>query len=880
MYFQEQKKKRERCPDISKEEYEHILEVLGREKAIPVKKRSPLTTKVYKKISQYKFELKLVHDPYLGLKKKRLMMNNKILLPREEIEKCITAFHDGSKGDGTFKLKSRIACHYFGIGRRVIQRCLNNLESQRQRQCRFDNKAPLRPVEANLIMERHQIDIVDLQSLPVNINGVRYRYVLSILDVFSRFLWLRPLPNKNSNTVAKELYRIYLEFGPPKIIQTDQGGEFKGTFRTLCRMLKTRLIYSRMNHPQSQGKDERSHRTWKEKIRHDIFTNQNEDCNWVDALPVLQRIYNEGRHRTTGVSPYTLLFGITSNHVINTLDARENGETSEVEVNETDFIDEGNVTVSTEAIEHHKLVVQAIREKSKQRAVKENQKMIGKRLKKFPPSEYAIGDQVYVKLLKRDQRVKRGGTSIVAPKVHDGTVIEADAKNYRYKISINHPDSRSDRRWIGVDDITSKKYSEEQKKKKAVRSKKGNQIGKQVQPKQSVANSFNLRSNFQHMQNLIIESLQLSAEEERRKASLLQNAQRRNLELHADNDGGGDCMFYALQHQLLTHGIEIDASIIRQQVVEFLRSHPTLTTPDGNVVTFSDFIHNQNGWDAYLNDLSRSGVWGDYLTLIAASNVFGLRIVVVSSIQGAQDITINPIENNEETTEIYLGHLHELHYVSLIQSKSTSGMEECANENFYLCFKCGSQDNPHSCLVADLEKEQSQTHGTNNDSGEVDQGAEQADMEHVIEYLQREILREQDTSHGSFEVENSVNAFHDLRCNGVPVCVNNARVHMFIKAMKQRSKEYMMVETVWGQFAFIPEADMEIFESNRDAYMNPNRSYRLDIEPLRYWLTHVYEGNVTEVDFSEGTAAEMSHDVANDYDSWIDSIKLNLRLSM
>ena len=107
--------------------------------------------------------------------------------------------------------------------------------------------------------------------------------------------------------------------------------------------------------------------------------------------------------------------------------------------------------------------------------------------------------------------------------------------------------------------------------------------------------------------------------------------------------------------------------------------------------------------------MSRSGVWGDCLTLIAASNVFGLRIVVVSSIQEAQDITINPINKNEGKTDIYLGHLHELHYVSLIESKSTSGMEECANENFDLCYKCGSQENPHSCLVADMEIEQPQT---------------------------------------------------------------------------------------------------------------------------------------------------------------------------
>ncbi|KAJ8300419.1 hypothetical protein KUTeg_021938 [Tegillarca granosa] len=146
-------------------------------------------------------------------------------------------------------------------------------------------------------MERHQVDLVDLSSISVTLENVSYRNVLSVKDVFSRFLWLRAIPNKNSDTVANELYKIYIKFRQPKILQSDQGSEFKGSVIKLCSELNTKLIYSSSGHPQSQGKSERSHRTWKEKLQRDILlTKTRRDCDWVTGLPALQRIYNEGWH--------------------------------------------------------------------------------------------------------------------------------------------------------------------------------------------------------------------------------------------------------------------------------------------------------------------------------------------------------------------------------------------------------------------------------------------------------------------------------------------------------------------------------------------------------------------------------------------------------
>ena len=67
------------------------------------------------------------------------------------------------------------------------------------------------------MQERHQVDLVNLQSMPVTVGGITYKYIMSVIDIFSRFVFLRPLQSKESAEVAENLRNIYNEHGPPEI---------------------------------------------------------------------------------------------------------------------------------------------------------------------------------------------------------------------------------------------------------------------------------------------------------------------------------------------------------------------------------------------------------------------------------------------------------------------------------------------------------------------------------------------------------------------------------------------------------------------------------------------------------------------------------------
>ena len=59
-----------------------------------------------------------------------------------------------------------------------------------------------------------------------------YKYVWSVIDIFSRFLWLVPLESKSSSRVVGVLQPIYDQHGPDRL-QSDRGTEFEGKLRTL-----------------------------------------------------------------------------------------------------------------------------------------------------------------------------------------------------------------------------------------------------------------------------------------------------------------------------------------------------------------------------------------------------------------------------------------------------------------------------------------------------------------------------------------------------------------------------------------------------------------------------------------------------------------------
>ena len=112
----------------------------------------------------------------------------------------------------------------------------------------------------------------------VGYQGTVYQYVLSIMDIFSRFHWLAPLERKKPSHIAPHFREIYSVHGPPKNLQSDRGSEFKKEVKTFCNLWKIRRTSSRAYHPQSQGKVERSHRELRNKIHFDMVKLNNKRC--------------------------------------------------------------------------------------------------------------------------------------------------------------------------------------------------------------------------------------------------------------------------------------------------------------------------------------------------------------------------------------------------------------------------------------------------------------------------------------------------------------------------------------------------------------------------------------------------------------------------
>ena len=78
-------------------------------------------------------------------------------------------------------------------------------------------------------MERCQIDSPVFEKKPSKYENENiYKYVLSCLDVFSRYNFLRKLKSKDTIEEANKLKEIFLKFDGPGILQYDKGSEFQG----------------------------------------------------------------------------------------------------------------------------------------------------------------------------------------------------------------------------------------------------------------------------------------------------------------------------------------------------------------------------------------------------------------------------------------------------------------------------------------------------------------------------------------------------------------------------------------------------------------------------------------------------------------------------
>ena len=74
-----------------------------------------------------------------------------------------------------------------------------------------------------------EADLVDLQSLRRHNKG--YRYLLTCIDVLSKYAWVVPLKDKKRSTLVKAFQKILSSGRTPVRLFTDKGTEFKNSLR-------------------------------------------------------------------------------------------------------------------------------------------------------------------------------------------------------------------------------------------------------------------------------------------------------------------------------------------------------------------------------------------------------------------------------------------------------------------------------------------------------------------------------------------------------------------------------------------------------------------------------------------------------------------------
>lgn len=165
------------------------------------------------------------------------------------VSDIVTKAFKETKGSGVMKLYHHLKDVCSGVGERDIRAVLGKSRLHQRLNVRFQNKAVLKSVRARKVQIRNQLDLVSVESMPVKWNGKVFRYVLSLMDVLSRYHWLISLERKKSGPIAAALSTIYKEHGPPRVPQHDQWREFDGAVNKLCKKLGINVIEGRPYHP-------------------------------------------------------------------------------------------------------------------------------------------------------------------------------------------------------------------------------------------------------------------------------------------------------------------------------------------------------------------------------------------------------------------------------------------------------------------------------------------------------------------------------------------------------------------------------------------------------------------------------------------------------
>uniref|UniRef100_A0AC35F203 Integrase catalytic domain-containing protein n=1 Tax=Panagrolaimus sp. PS1159 TaxID=55785 RepID=A0AC35F203_9BILA len=240
----------------------------------------------------------LVKIEKLGLQRK--------VVPMEKRKALWEEVHCGKLGGhfGAKKLKQILSDRYFwpGMGKDIgewTQSCMKCFAHRSHRR----DRPPLCSIKTEFPM---QIVGMDLAEMPMSEEG--YKYILVIIDHFTKFAAAWPLKTKTAEEVASRFLENWClrEQRFPYHIISDMGLEFDNKLmERVTELTGIKSVFSCGYNSQFNGLSERFIQTLKKVLAKRVNTAP----EWSSAIPFALFAYNTAPHTATGETPHFVLHG-------------------------------------------------------------------------------------------------------------------------------------------------------------------------------------------------------------------------------------------------------------------------------------------------------------------------------------------------------------------------------------------------------------------------------------------------------------------------------------------------------------------------------------------------------------------------------------------
>eukprot|EP00794_Sanderia_malayensis_P006722 gene6722-7482_t len=232
-------------------------------------------------------------------------IRTQIVVPEGMQKKVIAQAHSTCGHMGVAKTFEQVQRNYYWPGfNKAVEVFCKTCDTCARNKVVPRPRYPMKPIEVILIpFHMVGVDVIG----PLVRTRAGNRYILTLIDYFTKYTEAIPLPNQEAETVARALEEIFARHGMPAVILTDQGSNFESKIiQSICSLFGIEKRRTTPYHPQTDGLCELFNGTLKSFLRKRV--NRDRD-NWDEQIAAALLAYRSSMQASIGLSPFEMLYG-------------------------------------------------------------------------------------------------------------------------------------------------------------------------------------------------------------------------------------------------------------------------------------------------------------------------------------------------------------------------------------------------------------------------------------------------------------------------------------------------------------------------------------------------------------------------------------------